>query len=108
MRYLLSVFIVAMTLLAPGAAMRGAAQEPERDVNRDRANAAATAAEILRLAGERKFNTMYDYMHPMPWQHPSGPVGRTFPRCHMEPRPGRPNHGSRWCLDVGSNGTAYP
>jgi uncharacterized protein len=64
MRYLLSVIIVAVTLLAPGAVMRGAAQEPERDVNRDRANAAATAAEILRLAGERKFNTMYDYMHP--------------------------------------------
>ena len=42
----------------------GAAQEPERDVNRDRANAAATATEILRLAGERKFNAMYDYMHP--------------------------------------------
>ena len=64
MRYLLSVFIVAVTLLAPGAAMRGAAQEPEDDVNRDRANAAATATEILRLAGERKFNAMYDYMHP--------------------------------------------
>ena len=64
MRYLLSIVIVAMTLLAPGAAMRGSAQEQERDVNRDRANAAATATEILRLAGERKFNTMYDYMHP--------------------------------------------
>ena len=64
MRYLLSVVIVAVTLLAPGAAMRGAAQEPARDVNRDRANAAATATEILRLAGERKFNAMYDYMHP--------------------------------------------
>ena len=64
MRYLLSVFIVAVTLLAPGATMRGAAQEPGDDVNRDRANAAATATEILRLAGERKFNTMYDYMHP--------------------------------------------
>jgi hypothetical protein len=50
MRYLLSVFVVAMTLLAPGAAMHGAAQEPERDVNRDRANAAAAATEILRLA----------------------------------------------------------
>ena len=30
MRYLLSVFVVAVTLLAPGAAMRGAAQEPQR------------------------------------------------------------------------------
>src|ERR687890_446921 len=64
MRYFLSVFVVTVTLLAPGAAMHGAAQEPERDVNRDRANAAATATEILRLAGERKFNNMYDYMHP--------------------------------------------
>ena len=64
MRYLLSVFVVVVTLLAPGAAMRGAAQEPQDDVNRDRANAAATATEILRLAGERKFNTMYDSMHP--------------------------------------------
>src|SRR5688500_20150588 len=64
MRYLLSVCIVAVTLLAPGATMRGAAQEPGDDVNRDRANAAATATEILRLAGERKFNAMYDYMHP--------------------------------------------
>jgi predicted metalloprotease len=60
MRYLLSVFVVVITLLAPGAA----AQEPQRDVNRDRANAAATAAEILRMASERKFNAMYDYMHP--------------------------------------------
>ncbi len=64
MRYLLSVFIVAMTLLAPGAATRAIAQEQERDVNRDRANAAATASEILRMAGERKFNAMYDFMHP--------------------------------------------
>src|SRR3954471_15043251 len=64
MRYLLSVFIVVTTLLAPGAAMHGAAQEPQRDVNRDRANAAAAATEILSLAGERKFNTMYDSMHP--------------------------------------------
>jgi predicted metalloprotease len=64
MRYLLSVVVVAVTLLAPGAVMRGAAQGSQDDVNRDRANAAATATEILRLAGERKFNAMYDYMHP--------------------------------------------
>jgi predicted metalloprotease len=64
MRYLLSVFVVAVTLLAPGAALRGVAQQSQDDVNRDRANAAATATEILRLAGERKFNAMYDYMHP--------------------------------------------
>src|SRR3712207_9212846 len=64
MRVLLSIFVVAMTLLAPGAGVRGVAQAQERDVNRDRANAAATATEILRLAAERKFNTMYDYMHP--------------------------------------------
>jgi hypothetical protein len=64
MRFLLSVFIVTMTLLVPGTAIHGVAQEEERDVNRDRANAAATATEIFRMASERKFNTMYDYMHP--------------------------------------------
>ena len=63
MRYLLSVVIVLVTLLTPGSTLRSSAQE-ERDVNRDRANAAATAAEILRMAGERKFNAMYDSMHP--------------------------------------------
>ncbi len=62
MRMLLSVVIVAMTLISPAAAP-GAAQT-EGDPNRDRASAAATAAEILRLAGERKFNAMYDFMHP--------------------------------------------
>jgi predicted metalloprotease len=36
----------------------------DRDPNRDRADAAAAAAEILRLAGERKFNAMYDLIHP--------------------------------------------
>ena len=64
MRFLLSVFIVTMTLLVPGTAIHGVAQEVERDVNRDRANAAATATEIFRMASDRKFNTMYDYMHP--------------------------------------------
>ena len=60
MRSILPIFLLALALLAP----RTAAQEGERDVNRDRANAAATAAEILRLAGDRKFNAMYDFMHP--------------------------------------------
>ncbi|MGH2618593.1 MAG: neutral zinc metallopeptidase [Thermomicrobiales bacterium] len=64
MRNLLSIVVVAMTLLAPGSALQATAQEQERDANRDRANAAATAAEILRMASERKFNAMYDYMHP--------------------------------------------
>jgi predicted metalloprotease len=62
MRYLLSIMAI-VALLAPGAHL-SAAQTPERDVNRDRANAAATAGEILRMAGERKFNAMYDFMHP--------------------------------------------
>jgi predicted metalloprotease len=64
MRYLLSVFVIVMTLLAPGATFQAAAQDQQRDVNHDRANAAATAAQILSLAGDRKFNAMYDYMHP--------------------------------------------
>ena len=64
MRYLLAVFLVTVSLVAPGLAPPGLAQEEDRDINRDRANAAATAAEILRMAGERKFNAMYDYMHP--------------------------------------------
>lgn len=63
MRMLLSVVIVVMTLILPAAAP-GAVAQTEGDPNRDRANAAATAAEILRLAGERKFNAMYDFMHP--------------------------------------------
>jgi predicted metalloprotease len=65
MRYLLhvSVFALILALLASAAALPVTAQE-QRDVNRDRANAAATASEILRMAGERKFNAMYDYMHP--------------------------------------------
>lgn len=64
MRYFLSVVLVVVSLLAPAAVMQSAAQTTQRDANRDRANAAATAAEILRMAGERKFNNMYDYMHP--------------------------------------------
>lgn len=63
MRVLLAIFLVVMTLLAP-LAISPAAGQTDRDVNRDRANAAATAAEILRMAGERKFNAMYDYLHP--------------------------------------------
>lgn len=59
MRLLLPVLIVLTTLLTPAAA-----QGQEQDVNRDRANVAATAAEILRLASDRKFNAMYDYIHP--------------------------------------------
>jgi hypothetical protein len=62
MRPLLTAVMVVLALLAPGALRPTAAQEP--DGNRDRAIAAATAAEILRLAGERKFNAMYDYIHP--------------------------------------------
>jgi predicted metalloprotease len=64
MRRWLTLFVVLMTLLAPVVMLpgRSAAQTP--DPNRDRAAAGATAAEILRLAGERKFNNMYDYMHP--------------------------------------------
>ena len=61
MRFLLSI-LVAMTVLLPSLAPEVSAQE--RDVNRDRANASATAAEILRMASDRKFNTMYDFMHP--------------------------------------------
>jgi predicted metalloprotease len=61
MRSLLSIFVIVMTLLAPAA--HATAQE-QHDETRDRANAAATANEILRLAGERKFNAMYDYIHP--------------------------------------------
>lgn len=64
MRYLLSVLVIVVTLLAPAAALPASAQDQQSDVNRDRANAAATASEILRMAGERKFNAMYDYMHP--------------------------------------------
>jgi predicted metalloprotease len=64
MRYLLAVFVIVVTLLAPGVATQAVAQDQQRDVNRDRANAAATASEILRMAGERKFNAMYDSMHP--------------------------------------------
>lgn len=61
MRALLVLAVALGTLLGPWA-MPATAQE--RDVNRDRASAAATASEILRLAGERKFNAMYDYIHP--------------------------------------------
>lgn len=66
MRRWLTLLVILMTLLAPVVMMPGrtAAQVPTQDPNRDRAAAAATAAEILRLAGERKFNSMYDYMHP--------------------------------------------
>lgn len=68
MRRWLTMFVVIMTLLAPalGVASRAAAQDQQQQQNpvRDRANAAATAAEILRLAGDHKFNSMYDYMHP--------------------------------------------
>jgi predicted metalloprotease len=64
MRYLLSLLVIAVTLLAPAAPLSAVAQDQQHDVNRDRANAAATATEILRLAAERKFNAMYDYMHP--------------------------------------------
>jgi predicted metalloprotease len=64
MRYLLSVFVIVMTLLAPAVTLETAAQEQQHDVNHDRASAAATAGQILALAGERKFNAMYDYMHP--------------------------------------------
>ena len=63
MRHFLSVLLVVLALLAPAFVHPAVAQD-QGDVNRDRANAAATAAEILRLAGERKFNAMYDYMHP--------------------------------------------
>jgi predicted metalloprotease len=62
MRSLLSIVVLVLNLLAPGPALPAAAQE--QDVNRDRANAAATASEILRLAAERKFNAMYDRIHP--------------------------------------------
>jgi uncharacterized protein len=61
MRFLLAIAVVVATVLGSHA-VPAAAQE--RDANRDRANAAATASEILRLAGERKFNAMYDYIHP--------------------------------------------
>ncbi len=64
MRSFFSILVVVMTLLSPVVATSALAQDAQRDVNRDRANAAATAAEILRLAGERKFNAMYDSMHP--------------------------------------------
>ena len=64
MRFLLSVLVIVLTLLAPGATLQAVAQDQQRDVNRDRANAAAAAAEILHLAGERKFNAMYDSLHP--------------------------------------------
>jgi predicted metalloprotease len=61
MRSLLKLLVILLTLLAP-TSMPAPAQE--RDGNRDRANAVATAGEILRLASERKFNAMYDYIHP--------------------------------------------
>ncbi len=64
MRFLLSVLLVMLSLLAPVTALSVTAQDQQSDVNRDRAVASATAAEILRMAGERKFNAMYDYMHP--------------------------------------------
>ena len=64
MRSFLSILVVVMTLLSPAVVTSAGAQAAQRDVNRDRANAAATATEILRMASERKFNAMYDYMHP--------------------------------------------
>jgi predicted metalloprotease len=64
MRILFSIGVLLAILLGPGMALPAAAQDEERDVNRDRANAAATASEILRLASDRKFNAMYDYIHP--------------------------------------------
>ena len=64
MRRWLTLFVVLMTLLAPVVMASGRSAAQAQDPNRDRAAAAATAAEILRLAGERKFNNMYDYMHP--------------------------------------------
>ncbi|MCA9878453.1 MAG: neutral zinc metallopeptidase, partial [Thermomicrobiales bacterium] len=64
MRRWLTIFTVMLTLLAPAVLQGQATAQSLQDPNRDRAMAAATAAEILRLAGERKFNSMYDYMHP--------------------------------------------
>jgi predicted metalloprotease len=61
MRRLCTILVLIMTLLVPALALPAAAQQ---DANRDRANAAATASEILRLASEHKFNAMYDYIHP--------------------------------------------
>ncbi|MFN8590307.1 MAG: neutral zinc metallopeptidase [Thermomicrobiales bacterium] len=62
MRVLSSLVLVIMIVLGSVGAAPVLAQE--QNAARDRANAAATAAEILRLASERKFNAMYDYIHP--------------------------------------------
>jgi predicted metalloprotease len=63
-RYFLSLFVIVMTMLAPGISLHTAAQTPEHDINRDRADAGAAAQQILQLAADRNFNTMYDSMHP--------------------------------------------
>jgi predicted metalloprotease len=57
--WLLLVVMLSLVAIsaAPGAAR---AQDEERDL----AEAVATADEILRLAYERKFNAMYDRIHP--------------------------------------------
>src|SRR3954468_7496583 len=60
-RLLLLVALTLSSLLASlGAAGPASAQDDERDLR----EATFSAGEILRLAYERKFNAMYDRIHP--------------------------------------------
>ena len=60
-RFLLLLAVVLSSVLLPLAqSARVAAQDDERDLR----EATFTAGEILRLAYERKFNAMYDRIHP--------------------------------------------
>lgn len=62
MRRLMLVALMSLiTLLGPALhGVAGAQEDPERD----RREATFTAGEIFRLAAERKFNAMYDRIHP--------------------------------------------
>jgi predicted metalloprotease len=63
-RLLTVVLLLTVSLVAPLATTGSAvAQETPNDL-RDRANAAATAQAIFLLAADRKFNAMYDQIHP--------------------------------------------
>jgi predicted metalloprotease len=59
-RFLVALFVLAALLGTPLGAMVSGQEDPERD----RREVEFTAQEIFRLAAERKFNAMYDRIHP--------------------------------------------
>jgi predicted metalloprotease len=60
-RFALLPVIFAVALLAP---LARPGVTVAQDVERDRVEAAATAEELFRLAAERKFHALYDWIHP--------------------------------------------